>query len=70
MKKFLLLKLYPIGNWQSGNKVLEEHTCLYIKDAINYFRTIFPELELDDFGYARNGDESFCVSEEFNPISH
>ena len=70
MKKFLLLELYPTGNLQSGNRGLAKHTCLYEKDAINHFRTLFPEVNLDDFGYAREGDKSFTVSEEFNPISY
>jgi hypothetical protein len=70
MKTFILLELYPTGNRQSGNKVLAEYTCLYEKDAINHFREIYPEINLDDFGYAREGNKSFTVSEEFNPIHY
>ena len=65
MKKFLLLQLY-----RAGNKELDNHTCNTLTEAIAYFKTIYPEVNLDEDGYAQEGDQSFCVGEVFNPISH
>ena len=71
MKKFYLLELYPTGGYnQSGNIILSEHTCPTIKEAITYFKSIYPELNLDEFGYTKEGDKSFTVAEQFNPFSY
>ena len=69
MKKYSLLELFPAGQWnQSGNKVWAEHTCPTIAEAIAHFKTLYPEVNLDNDGYAKEGDQSFCVAEHFNPI--
>jgi hypothetical protein len=64
--KFALLKLFPAGNFQSGNLVLSEirFDCPNArKEAIAEFQRSFPLLKLNDDGYAKDGEITYCVAE-------
>jgi hypothetical protein len=64
--KFALLKLYPAGNFQSGNLVLTEIRidCLNArKEAIAEFQRLYPDLNLDHTGYAKHEEISYCIAE-------
>ena len=52
MTKYGLLQLFPTGNG-SGNRELTSCMALTITDAIYYFKTIYPEVNLDKDGYAK-----------------
>jgi hypothetical protein len=40
---------------------------LSLSDAVKYFATMHPSLQLDIYGYAKNGDVSYCVAECYDP---
>ena len=63
MKHFYLLKLFPAGNFASGNQCINEVTKLNIDYAIKTFQLCHPELNLNNDGYAKHGDISYCVAE-------
>lgn len=68
MKKFALLKLFPTGNFASGNQVINELDYSICKEeAVQYFRENHPELNLNDNGYAKHGDVSYCIAEYYQP---
>ena len=70
IKTYALLKLFPAGQWnQSGNKELASFKGIK-SDAIAYFKSIYPELNLDKDGYAKEGVDSFCVAEYFESIQY
>jgi hypothetical protein len=67
MKKFYLLKLFPcvnLGGFScSGNKVINEFNALTKLDAVEAFQYLRPDLKLDNEGYAKHGEISYCVAE-------
>ena len=61
MKKFALLKLK-----YNANQVVADHECIVIAEAIQYFKQL-SQLPLDEHGYYKNGETTFCVAEYFRP---
>ena len=66
MKKFSLLKLFPTGNFASGNLVMNEVSWETKKKAIEFLQRLYPELNLDDNGYAKHGEITYCVAEHYS----
>ncbi len=68
MKRYALLKLQPAG-FASHNLVIAEHTAGSEALAIKHFQTIFTTKDgqtLDDNGYLKVGEVTFCIAEYFN----
>jgi len=57
--------LYPIDYRAGGNKVLLEKTCKTQKEAVDYFGAWYPSLRLNNEGYCKVGEVSYCVAEFF-----
>ncbi len=68
MKKFYLLKLFPSVNLTgfqgSENQVIGEVVTENKTDAVEYFQQLRPDLELDNDGYAKHDNISYCVVEQ------
>jgi len=62
MKRFALLKLFPWG-FLSGNQVINEITVNTETEAIQQFQVIHPELKLNEKGYSKDGNVSYCIAE-------
>ena len=61
--------LYSYG-FGSGNKVIAENMSPTHAHAVSVFQNKYPHLLLDDDGYAKTMDGfSYCIAQEFNPIS-
>jgi len=69
MKRFAFLQLFPTPHPDmyntSGNKVMDEHSCSSFQEAVIEFRRRFPHLNLNDNGYSKVGNSSFCIAEYF-----
>jgi hypothetical protein len=66
MNKYALLMLFPAGNFQSGNTVMDEISALRKEDAIEHFQRHWPKLKLDSTGYAKHGIISYCIAEHLS----
>ncbi len=64
MNKFYLLRLFPTGNFCSGNEVMAEVLTENKTNAISFFQKQFPLLNLDAEGYCKCGQETFCMAED------
>ena len=66
--KFAFLKLFPAytsdGFKRSGNLTLRECEAPTKDEAVNTFRQTSP-VALDNDGYGKQGDFSYCVAERF-----
>ena len=62
MIKFAFLKLFPCGNFTSGNLVLNECYAASKQDAVKVFQQNSP-IALDGEGYGKQGEFSYCVAE-------
>ena len=63
-KRFALLRLFPCGDFRSGNTVIAE-TDRYMtkKEALDLFQSAFFDLNLNSNGYAKIGDIRYCIAE-------
>lgn len=64
LKHYYLLKLFPCGNFSSGNQVLAEYDAESKYHAIEYFRKN-NSLALNDQGYVKYGEISYCIAERY-----
>lgn len=69
MKRYALLLLFPPGNFQPGNKVIDETVEVStLEIAISKFQKEYPKLGLDHDGYAKTETGiTYCVAEAFDP---
>ena len=64
MKTFYLVKL-----WFSHVYVMAEIEFIVIQEAIEFFQRIHPEFKLNDHGYAKDGEFSYCVAERYESFT-
>lgn len=69
MKRYALLRLFPAGNFQSGNQVMAETQPMTRDEAVLYFQNQFPLIPLNCDGYCKVGIESFCIAECYDPLA-
>jgi len=62
MKRYALLSLL-----HNANKVIGECYAATKKEAVEKFQKTHPYCLLDDDGYAKNMDLTYCVAEYWNP---
>lgn len=64
MKKYALLLLFPCGHY-SGNKILSEYTGTW-KDALEFFQKTFPTIPLNENGFHKIKEITYCIAEFYN----
>lgn len=57
IRTFYLLKCY-----KNGNNVISESRNIGISGAITTFKNLFPNLKLDENGYYKIADVSYCIA--------
>ena len=63
-KRYALLRLFPCGDFRSGNTVIAETNQYMTKEqAIDLFQSAFANLTLNSNGYAKIGEISYCIAE-------
>ncbi len=68
MKSFSLLHCYPARNGQSGNFAIFDCKAGTKPEAIEKLKSA-SGLELNEDGYLKAGEITFCVAEAFDPFS-
>ena len=61
IKRYYLLKCH-----NNSNMVIAEEECVTITGAISSFKGTFPNLKLDEHGYYKIGDVTYCVAIGWN----
>ena len=66
MKRYVLLRLQ-----YGANGVLAEHKSASFASAVNYFKEVYADLNLDCMGYAKveATGVSYCIAECYESIS-
>lgn len=62
MKRYALLKLWPVWNGSANKVIAETINPLTLKDAIDALQQHCP-LKLDERGYAKEGEISWVLAE-------
>lgn len=69
VRRWSLLELFPTGWKGSGNRCLAEVETTTLEDAIRQLQPSSPH-PLDDIGYAKAGNLSYCVAEHYSPTGY
>ena len=65
LKTFILVRM--THQW-AKQECLMEHKAKLKAEAVTYFGQCYPHIALDEDGYAKVGNETWCVAEQYEPI--
>ena len=63
MKRYAFLRLE-----NNANKVIFETVAANVKDAAQQFNRSLKNIQLDEYGYGKLGEVTYCVAEFYEPF--